>query len=530
MNIPSGNSLILTIDLGTSGPKVALFDTKGNWIDHAFAPTPVNFIDGGGAEQDPDGWWQAIVSAWMELKSRNIEKISQIKAISTTAQWSGTVPVDKNGKAIYPCINWMDSRGAPYIKNITSGWPMVEGYGLSKLLVWLYKTGGVPTHSGKDPIAHILFIKSELPEIYAATHKFLEPKDYINCQLTGKFTSTFETMLLHWVTQNRNINKIRYDDRLLKMSGLPKEKLPEMFYATDVIGTVKPDVAETLGLPEGVQVMGGTPDLQSAAVGSGAVRNFEGHLYVGTSSWIGAHVPFKKTDIFHNIASLPSPVHGQYLITNEQETGGAGLNYFRDNLFFHKDLMSESKVPDDFFKLINEQIEKVPAGSKGVIFTPWLIGERSPVEDHTVRGAFLNLSQQTDRTHMLRAAMEGVAFNSKWLLKYVEKMAGKPFPYLNFIGGGAKSDVWCQIMADVLDRPIRQVEDPIIANSRGAAFLAAVGLGYTTFEDISQIININHTFEPNPANRTIYDKMFREFVNIYYRLKPVYKRLNAKKQ
>ena len=274
-------------------------------------------------------------------------------------------------------------------------------------------------------------------------------------------------------------------------------------------------------------MVGGTPDLQSAAIGSGAVRDFEGHLYVGTSSWLTCHVPFKKTDLLHGIATLPSPLPGKYYVADEQESAGACLNWLRDNVLYPDDRLRETPVPADVFARIDALAAAVPAGRNGVIFTPWLNGERTPVDDHRLRGGWHNLSLRTTRAELVRAVLEGVAFNSRWLLGTVEKFVGTPFPWLNFIGGGAQSDLWCQIMADVLARPIRQVEHPIHANTRGAALLAALTLKRATLDDISKAVGIVQTFEPDAGARDLYAGMYREFRAIHKQNKAIYARLHA---
>jgi xylulokinase len=272
--------------------------------------------------------------------------------------------------------------------------------------------------------------------------------------------------------------------------------------------------------------VGGTPDLQSAAIGSGAVRDFEGHLYVGTSSWLSCHVPFKKTDLFHGIASLPSPLPGKYYVADEQEVAGASLNWLRDNVIFPDDPLRATPAPDDFYQLLDNVAATSPPGSSGVIFTPWLNGERTPVDDHRLRGGWHNLSLQTTRADLVRSVLEGVAYNSRWLLGHVERFTGKPFPALNFIGGGAQSKLWCRIMADVLDRPIRQVEHPIRANARGAAAIAALALDRTTLDDIARSAAVVETFEPDPSTRPVYDELYREFRAIHKQTKGIYARLH----
>jgi len=517
---------ILTVDLGTSGPKVVLFTVNGDVVDVDFAPTGYTLLPGGGAEQSPDEWWTAIKSTMLRILERNNDTRKNIEAISVTTQWSGTVAVDKNGKPLINAINWMDSRGAPQVKKITKGFIKLEGYGLSKLWHWLRRTGGIPTRAGKDPIAHILFIKETMPEIYAKTYKFLEPKDYINLILSGQFISTYDTMVLHWVTDNRDINNIRYSEKLLALSGIEREKLPDMVYANDVIGTLRKEIAEELGLNKTVKIIAGTPDINSAAIGSGAIERKHAHIYIGTSSWLASYVPYKKTDIFHNIASLPSALKGKYLITSEQETAGECINYLRDNVFFHDDILN-TPAPEKYYELINELAGQIPAGSNKLIFTPWLYGERSPVEDNFVRGGFYNLSLQHTRREMVRAVFEGVAFNNRWLLKYVEKLAGNQFEYISFIGGGALSDLWSQILADVLQREIRQIEHPILVNARGAAMLAAIALGYLEVNDISQSTKAKAIYQPNQKNFSVYDELFKEYRNIYKKNRNIYHRLNS---
>ena len=519
-------SHILIIDLGTGGPKVSLFTTLGDFVAHAFSPTPIELLPEGGAEQSPAGWWEAIKTAAAELWSKVEVAPESVVAVNVTAQWSGTVLVDTQGNPLMNAIIWMDSRGAPYIEKITDGLIKVSGYGVGKILGWLKKTGGAPTHSGKDPIAHILYIQNELPEIYAKTHKFLEPKDYLNLKLTGKFASSFETITLHWVTDNRDIHNVKYDEKLLKVSTLDRTKLPELKKATDLLGTITPKAARDLGITPNAQVVMGCPDLHSAAIGSGAVLDFQAHLYIGTSSWLTCHVPWKKTDIDHNMAALPSALPGKYFIANEQETAGECLDFLKDNVFYAKDALSKADAPEDFFPRLDQLATETPAGANGLLFLPWLYGERSPIEDHSVRGGFFNLNLRHTRADIARAVMEGVALNSRWLLMYVEKLVKKQFEAINMIGGGAKSEIWCQIHADVFNRTIHQVKDPILANSRGAAYLASLALGTLKLEDIPQKTQIQKTFTPNPQNTKMYDGLFAEFVDFYKRNKKAYQRLN----
>jgi xylulokinase len=527
--MPENNDkYILAIDLGTSGPKTAIVSTRGEVMDSAFVENRLQLLPDGGAEQDPEEWWQSILSGFKTLLAKKTVPAEDIVSICCSAQWSGTVAVDKDGQHLMNALIWLDSRGSRYVKKISGGIIKIEGYGITKLQRWLRLTGGAPSHSGKDPIAHILYIKHELPDVYRRTYKFLEPKDYINMRLTGRFAASFDSITLHWVTDNRDIHNIGYDDGLIRMSKIDPDKLPELKHAVDVLGTVQKKVADELGLRSDVTVIMGTPDLQAAAIGSGAVRDFEAHFYVGTSAWLTCHVPFKKTDILSGIASLPSAIPGRYFVADEQETAGACLTFLRDNIFFHKDDLLQQPSPENAYHLFDRIAENTPPGSGGVIFTPWLYGERTPFDDKYVRGGFFNQSLDTNRNHMIRAVLEGVAFNGRSLLCAVEKFVKRRLDPIRLIGGGAHSNVWCQIFADIFGRTILQVKKPILANVRGAGFLASLALGYIKVEDIADSVEVLGTYSPNPAHRNIYDGMFKEFINIYKANRRIYARLNKK--
>jgi xylulokinase len=288
-------------------------------------------------------------------------------------------------------------------------------------------------------------------------------------------------------------------------------------------------VADELGLLAGTPVVTGTGDLHSAAVGSGAVADFDPHLYIGTSSWISCHVPFKKTDALTNIASIPSGLPGRYFVADEHETAGVCLTWLRDNVLFPGDPLAPTRAPDGFFGGVNDLAASVPPGAHGVLFTPWLNGERSPVDDHTIRGGFHNLSLSSTRADMVRAVFEGVALNSAWLLGAVEKFCRRRFDSLAFIGGGANSDLWSQMHADATGRTIRQMADPVLANVRGAGLLTLLALGHLTVAQIPGTVEVKATYQPDPRASEVYAARLKEFVKLYEKTKGIHKRLNGPK-
>lgn len=516
----------LAIDLGTSGCKSALISLSGQVLGWEFQEVPLKVLPNGGAEQDPRDWWNAFLFTARRLITRDLVAVESILAVCSSTQGEGTVAVDRDGKALMNCVMWMDMRGADHLKKITGGFPEVSGYNAAKLLRWIKLTGGAPSLTGKDPAAHMLFIRDTYPQIYDMTFKFLNVLDYMNLCLSGRFVATPDSILTSWVTDNRDSANVKYSPELLKNCGIDADKFPEIVPSNSVIGDLKPDVAHSLGLKPGVKVVAGAIDTTSAAIGSGAVTDFAGHLYIGTSSWIAAHVPFKKTDVASSLASVPCAIPGKYLMIIMQTTAGGNLTYLRDKILYHKDeLLREEHVPD-VYKVMDRIAERVPAGSNGVIYAPWIYGERSPVEDRHVRASIFNVSLENNREDLIRAFMEGVALNTRWMLTPAEKFLDRKFEALNIVGGGAKSNVWCQIFADVMNLPIRQVRDPIQVNARGAAFIAAEALGLLNFADLQSQVGFETVYTPNPANRAIYDKIFTEFVTYYNQTKDIYKRLN----
>jgi len=520
-------NVILAVDLGTSAMKAALITVGGKVLGWETEPIRLFLTSDGGAEQSPDEWWQAFLTAAKRLLKRELVPARAIRAVCCSTQGEGTVPVDKDGNALMKCILWMDMRGAPHLKKQFAGHINLTGVGLRKTMQWIRLTGGMPSTTGKDPAGHMLLVREKFPEVYNRTYKFLNVLDYMNLRLTGHFTATFDSILTSWVTDNRDPSEIRYDAGLVKGCGIDGDKLPEIVPCTAILGNLRTDVACTLGLSNDVKVVAGSIDTTASAIGSGAVNDYALHLYIGTSSWMATHVPFKKTDVLSSLASVPCAVPGRYLLTALQATAGGNLTYLRDNILYHKDeLLQEAAVPD-IFKVLDRIAERVPAGSNGVIYTPWIWGERAPVDDKTLRAGLYNLSLNNTREDIIRAFLEGIAYNTRWLLQPVEKFLGRKVDKINIVGGGAQSDIWCQIFADVMNVEIKQVQDPIYANARGAAWIAAVALGEISFGDIPQLVQFRQSFKPQNTTRALYDERFEIFTKIYKQMNGIYRRLNG---
>ena len=513
-----GEPWILAVDLGTGGPKTGAVTLRGEILGHAISAVHTRYTADGGATQDPTEWWRAITGDVRSLVHAGVAAPQDLAGVGITGQWGSTVPVDAAGRPVGDCLLWADTRGGPYSARTLGGAVSLFGYSPINMLRWIQLTGGAPSPNGADPLGHELYLRNREPETYAATATFLEPLDYLGLRFTGRSAATPASMILSWLTDNRPGAPVAYAPDLVARSGRDRARLPELVPTGSTLGDMSAAVARELGLPR-VPVVAGIPDLHTACVGSGAVAPYEAHVTISTTSWIACEVPYKRTDVIHQMATVPGLRPNAYLVANNHETAGLCLQWVRDSM-----LAADGAVPtyDDLCALA----ETAPPGSGGVMFTPWLKGERTPVEDRTLRGAFINISIDTDRARLVRAVLEGVAFNARWLLDAVEGFVGRKLPSLRILGGGAASDLWCQVHADILGRTIERVGDPMLANLRGAALYAGISLGRLSLADVGGLVPVAATFEPDAAARAVYEPMYREFKHLYERLHGVYARLN----
>ena len=510
---------VLAIDIGTGGPKVGLVSLTGTIAWHEHRAVPTDHTPGGGATQDAGQWWDLICDSARRALTSGVVDPASVTAVSCTGQWASTVPVDVEGMPVGPCQLWSDTRGGPHSQDVIAG--PVFGYDPVALVRWIRHSGGAPSTSGADPIGHILHLERDEPDVARASRWYLEPVDYLSMRFTGRAAATPASMAGAWLTDNRRPDVLAYDPALVRASGVPADKLPPLSATASILGTVLATVATDLGLPHGVRVVAGTPDLHSACVGSGAVMAFQPHVAISTTSWISCPMPKKKTDVLRQMTTVPGILPGLRLVANNQESGGRALEWFRDALISTGDPTDATLGYDDLTALA----ATVGPGSGRVMFTPWLAGERSPVDDRTARGGFHNLSLRTTRAELSRAVLEGVALNSRWLAEGVEHFAGRRLGMFRAIGGGASSALWCSIYADVLGHTVEQVADPLLANLRGSALIAGLTLGAVRPGEVLDLVPVSAIHRPDPDATVVYDRLFAEFPKFYKAQKRSYARL-----
>ena len=510
----SDERFCLAVDLGSGALKVGIVSLAGEIEAVAQREYETERLPGGGAIQDAAEWWRMV----RELCPSVLKGIpgERVVAVSCTGQWASTIPVDEAGEPVGPCLMWLDTRGAPRLREAIGG--PVMGYSPRALATWVRHTGGVPSPFGGDPVSHMLHLERDEPEVAAAARWYLEPVDFLTMRFTGRAAATHASMSGAWLTDNRDLGRLEYDPVLVGRLGLDAGKLPPLVETGSLVGEVRAEVASELGISPAAQVVTGTPDLHSAALGCGAIGEGQAHITISTTSWISMPFPRKKTDALHSIATVPGLDSKSYLVANNHEAAGLCLRWLRDSFTLGD--------PGDFERMI-ELAETSQPGSGGILFTPWLAGERSPVDDRNARGGWHNLSVETRNADLVRSVLEGVAYNSRWLNEAVEGFAKQRLEPLRIFGGGAISDLWCQIHSDVMDRRIERVADPMHANLRGAALFASLGLGQISRDQVRELVPVDRAFKPDPGTREAYDRLYAEFPGLYKAQRKMFARLNG---
>ena len=509
---------VLAVDLGTSHVKAALVRRDGSIEACATRAIEVLYPQPGWAEQDPQGWWQAVSSASHELFDGASERRRSVQAVVFSCQMFGVLPIDIDGKPLSNAMIWLDTRSAEQARAMTNGFPKVSGYGLWRLIKWLRLTNGAPNLAGRDSISKFMWLREKRPEIWERTYKLLDVKDYLVFRSTGRTACTYDAASGGWLFDTHK-DRLRWSKPILRMLDFDESKLPDLVRSTEVVGHLSEVAAHELGLAAGIPVAGGAGDVLSCAVGVGAVRDGAAHACLGTSSWLAAHADDRCVNPFAATGTLCAAAHRKYIVIATQETAGASLDWARRQL-----LGGEEDVP---FDEVNALAAASPSGSGGVHFLPWMMGERVPMDDMHIRGGFVNLALDTERSHLVRAIYEGVAYNTRWAKDVVEGLIKQDIDSLRIAGGGAQSDVWCQVMADVLEARVERVVQPQFSGVRGAAMMALRALGeFDSLEQTEELIKVDKCFEPDPASAKLHAERFGQFTRFYKQSKRWYARTN----
>ncbi len=506
--------LLIGHDVGTGGSKSVLADTGGNILARSFEPYDVSYPEPNRAEQDPRDWWRAVASGTRRVLDESGADPADVRGVGFAGQMIGVVPVRADGELLCDAIIWLDSRADEQARRL------IRRMGGSRVFTLI--AGALPT--GKDVVCKLAWLKENQPDLFARTAAFLDVAGYLVLRATGVFsmdqTGAGGTGLLSNKTR-------RWSPLLARLVGVPLEKMPPVRRSIDVVGGLKADAAEEMGLPSGTPVIAGMADIPAAATGSGALEDGEAHIYLGTSSWLCLSLCRPKNLPKNGIVSVASPDPEMFIMLGESETAGLCLKWFAENLALPSERGRAGPDEMAIFEVLDGLVSGTEPGAGRLIFAPWMFGERSPVGDTTLRAAFVNLSLEHGREHMLRAVYEGVAYNLRWMMDEVEK-SGLPVRSVRAIGGGARSDTWMRIMADATGRRVEAMADPQEAGALGCALAVAVGLGiFRDYKHIKDVLKIRRTFEPDLAARAAYDSLYPEFRALYPCLSASCRRLNS---
>jgi len=480
---------ILGIDIGTSACKCAVFDKSGNVAASHTGAYNLYYPKPGYVEQKPEEWWTAVCKSIRELKINPRD----IKAVGLDGQSWSAIMIDKSGGVLFDNPIWMDSRASDICGEIK------DSVGERKIFE-LCGNPLAPTYTAPK----IIWFKRNYPDVFSKVYKVLQSNSYIAYKLTGVLSQDLSQCYgLCFYDMRKNT----WDKDMAKTLDIDINLMPDIYNCHDIIGAVTKEAANLTGLLEGTPVVAGGVDSATGTLGAGVIRNGEtqeqGGQSGGMSICLDEYHPHEKLIMCNHV------VPGKYLLQGGTIGGGASFKWLRENLF-----------PDLSFAEMDEHANQAPAGSDGMIFLPYMAGERSPVWDPKAKGVFYGVDFAKTKPHFIRSVMEGVAYSLLHNLKTAEE-TGSIADTLYSNGGAANSDLWMQIKSDVTNKPVAVISSSDVSTTLGAAILAGVAAGvYSDFSDaVKNTVTVRKTFYPNFDNHKIYMKRYGTYLEIYANLK-----------
>lgn len=493
---------LLGIDIGTSACKVAIFDRNGQVMASVSGDYPVYYPHEGWAQQKPDEWWSAVCGAIKECLEKNSISSEQIAGVGIDGQSWSAIAIDKEGHVLTDTPIWMDTRAQEICDRLN------HEIGSGKI----FEVAGNSLQPSYTT-AKILWYKENLPEVYGKIYKILQSNSFIAYRLTGAITQDLSQGYgLHCF----NMRTGTWDEEMCEKLGIPIEFLPEIVPCDKVVGTVTETAARESGLAVGTPVVAGGLDAACGTLGAGVIHPGETQEQGGQAGGMSICMDTYKAD--------PSLILGYHVVPGQWllqggTTGGGGVMRWFEREFADYERSQKTETGKSSLDQLNEIAQEIPAGSEGVVFLPYMSGERSPIWNPYAKGVFYGLDFAKKKGHMVRACMEGVAFSLRHNLEVAEA-AGAMAEVLRAMGGSANSLLWTQIKADVTGKTV-VVPASDTATTLGAAILAGVGVGlYKDYEEaVSMTVKETRRHEPDPLNKEVYDKAYRTYRELYESLK-----------
>jgi xylulokinase len=509
-------ALLCGIDIGTSATKALLCTDKGKVLATVSMEYPLYSPQPGWSEQEPDDWWQATIKAIAAVCKKANKKPSQITGIGLSGQMHGSVFVDKNGQSLRRALLWNDQRTSAECAEIE------ERAGGRKKLINMVSNVALTGFTAPK----ILWVRKNDPKTYEKTHKILLPKDYIRLKLTGEYASEVSdaagTLLL-------DVKKRKWHKTLLSKLEIDGDLLPPVYESPEVSGKVSALAAEETGLAEGTPVVGGAGDQPAGAVGNGIVRAGIVSATMGTSGVVFAHSDKPVPNSDGNLQSFCHAVPGKWCVFGCMLSAGGSFQWLR-NMLLAEDVqaaLKSSRDPGKLYPRLIKEAEQVPPGAEGLVFLPYLTGERCPYPDPQARGAWVGLTVRHGRQHLIRAVLEGITFGMRDQLEIMKKR-GLNIREVRASGGGSASLFWRQMQADIYKTKTVTINTQE-GGALGVALLAAVGTGvYSTVPEACEaVIKVNETLKADRKRSNLYDQVYPVYQKLYKDLKGDFPALNS---
>jgi xylulokinase len=503
------HQFLLAHDLGTSGNKATLYSLDGKLVASQTCSYPTRFFNGNWAEQNPEDWWKAVGDSSRALLSGL--NAADVAAVALSGQMMGCTVVDQQGNPLRPSILYCDQRASKQAAAILAQIDLKSFYAITGHRV-------SPSYS----IEKLMWIRDHEPEIYRRARHTLCAKDYINLRLTGQIATDFSDAS---GTNAFDLNTFQWSSKLIGIAGVDAQMFPPAKPSTAILGTITREAARHTGLKEGTPVAVGGGDGSCAGVGVGCVKPGTAYNYLGSSSWIALTVKKPIVDGQMRTMNWAHCVPGYLHPSGTMQTAGSSLNWMKEQLCSPESAAALARGADPF-DLINDAIAASPPGANGVLFLPYMLGERTPWWNPNARGAFIGLNLASRREDMLRAVMEGISLNLAIIVNIFR--AHVPMDAITVIGGGARSAVWRQIMADAYDCRVQSLNVLEEATSMGAAVIGGVAAGvFKDFDVIHRFIAVENSATPIAANRDQYRRRRAILEKAYRGLEGVYDELAA---
>ncbi|MFQ5795670.1 MAG: xylulokinase [Candidatus Bipolaricaulia bacterium] len=490
-------AVLLGIDLGTTGAKVLALNEDGTVLAQHTEEYPLDMPRPGWAEQHPETWWDAVVKAIQNVTETEQVKSDEVRGLALSGQMHGSVFLDEQDEVIRPAILWCDTRTTEQCRQIS------EAVGEQRL----YELVGNPALEGFTA-PKLLWLREYEPENYGRVKTMFLPKDYIVYRLTGRkgteVSDAAGTILF-------DVSNRRWSDELLRKLDLSRSILPEVLESIDPVGELTEEAANRTGLPRSTVVVAGGADNACSAVGNGIVQEGLVSSSIGSSGVVLGHTDRPRHDPKGRLHSFNHSVPNRWYLMGVMLAAGLSLKWFREQF-----------AGETSYRHLDEEAAAVPVGSEGLLFLPYLNGERTPHRDGRARGVFFGLSPRHGRGHFVRAILEGVAFGLRDSLELL-KALGVQIEQVRITGGGARSPLWRQIQADVFNTEVVTTgtdEGPAF----GAALLAGVGTGVyrDVAEAVQETVKLADRIEPIPKHVRIYDALYPVYRSLYPALKDAY--------